>query len=182
MAGATLLRLEVPAWFVLAIEGVPRAHQCCCYTNHDTISAKYIAGLRAESPNSAAAAAVAAAPAGPPPRRATSPPLTPSCRRPKELRQLKAQLDVLSTANGSALFEMGNTKVLAAVFGPKPTELRSQEDEKRAIIRCEYAMAAFSTGTGVHNVGTPPSGVRSGQPIDVWRAGGACCAVRDAGW
>lgn len=67
-------------------------------------------------------------------------------RRPKELRQLKAQLDVLSSADGSALFEMGNTKVLAAVFGPKPCTNRGDEDEKRAVIKCEYAMAAFSTG------------------------------------
>jgi len=59
---------------------------------------------------------------------------------------------VLSSADGSALFEMGNTKVLAAVFGPKPVEQRSQEDEKRAVIKCEYSMAAFSTGGRVRGV------------------------------
>jgi ribonuclease PH len=32
-------------------------------------------------------------------------------RRPKELRQLKAELRVLQSADGSATFEMGNTKV-----------------------------------------------------------------------
>lgn len=32
-------------------------------------------------------------------------------RRPKELRQLKAELGVLKSADGSAMFEMGNTKV-----------------------------------------------------------------------
>jgi len=32
-------------------------------------------------------------------------------RRPKELRQLKAELGVLQSADGSATFEMGNTKV-----------------------------------------------------------------------
>ncbi len=53
---------------------------------------------------------------------------------------------MLASADGSAMFEMGNTKVLAAVFGPKPVEQRSQEDERRAIVRCEYAMATFSTG------------------------------------
>ncbi|PRW20485.1 exosome complex component RRP41-like protein isoform A [Chlorella sorokiniana] len=67
-------------------------------------------------------------------------------RRPKELRQLKAELGVLASADGSAMFEMGNTKVLAAVFGPKPIENRSQEDEKRCLVKCEYAMASFSTG------------------------------------
>ncbi|KAI7840133.1 hypothetical protein COHA_006172 [Chlorella ohadii] len=67
-------------------------------------------------------------------------------RRPKELRQLKAELGVLASADGSAMFEMGNTKVLAAVFGPKPVETRSQEDDKRCLVKCEYAMASFSTG------------------------------------
>lgn len=38
-------------------------------------------------------------------------------------------------------------QVLAAVFGPKPVETRSQEDEKRCLVKCEYAMASFSTGT-----------------------------------
>ncbi|GAB4815311.1 hypothetical protein N2152v2_002357 [Parachlorella kessleri] len=41
---------------------------------------------------------------------------------------------------------MGNTKVLAAVFGPKEVSQRSQLDTTGAIVRCEYAMAAFSTG------------------------------------
>jgi exosome complex RNA-binding protein Rrp42 (RNase PH superfamily) len=31
-------------------------------------------------------------------------------RRPKELRQLKCELGVLQSADGSAIFEMGNTK------------------------------------------------------------------------
>ena len=32
-------------------------------------------------------------------------------RRPRELRRINCQLDVLSNADGSAIFEMGNTKV-----------------------------------------------------------------------
>eukprot|EP00798_Chlamydomonas_sp_ICE-L_P023523 gene23523-9046_t len=67
-------------------------------------------------------------------------------RRPKELRRLNAQLDVLHSADGSAIFEMGNTKVLAAVFGPREVSVRSQRLDDRAIIKCEYSMAAFSTG------------------------------------
>jgi ribonuclease PH len=41
-------------------------------------------------------------------------------------------------------------QVLAAVFGPHEVELRSQMKEDRAIIKCEYAMAAFSTGNNTH--------------------------------
>lgn len=37
-------------------------------------------------------------------------------------------------------------QVLAAVFGPKPADIRAQADSSRATVRCEYAMAAFSTG------------------------------------
>ncbi|KAG2490057.1 hypothetical protein HYH03_011522 [Edaphochlamys debaryana] len=42
---------------------------------------------------------------------------------------------------------MGNTKVLAAVFGPHAVTRRSEQRsaEEGAIMVCEYAMAAFST-------------------------------------
>jgi exosome complex component RRP41 len=39
-------------------------------------------------------------------------------RRPKELRELRAQLRVLQSADGSATFEMGNTKVPPAWSSP----------------------------------------------------------------
>ncbi len=38
-------------------------------------------------------------------------------RRANELRRLNAQLDVLESADGSAIFEMGNTKAGAAPGG-----------------------------------------------------------------
>ncbi len=40
-------------------------------------------------------------------------------RRPDELRPIRIELGVLKNADGSAIFEMGNTKVIAAVYGPK---------------------------------------------------------------
>lgn len=67
-------------------------------------------------------------------------------RRPRELRRISCQLDVLTNADGSAIFEMGNTKVLAAVFGPHEVHKRGELQEDRAIVKCEYAMATFSTG------------------------------------
>jgi exosome complex component RRP41 len=69
-------------------------------------------------------------------------------RRPHELRRVAATIGVLAGADGSAVFQMGNTQVLASVFGPREVELRSQLRHDRAIIKCEYAMAAFSTGGG----------------------------------
>ncbi|BAT92754.1 hypothetical protein VIGAN_07158100 [Vigna angularis var. angularis] len=53
-------------------------------------------------------------------------------RRPMEMRQIRAEIGAVSKADGSAMFEMGNTKVIAAVYGPRE-------------VRCEYSMANFST-------------------------------------
>ena len=37
-------------------------------------------------------------------------------RRPRELRRLNCEIDVLGSADGSAIFEMGNTKVETYTF------------------------------------------------------------------
>ena len=39
-------------------------------------------------------------------------------RKPNELRRIKCSLGVFAQADGSAYLEQGNTKVLAAVYGP----------------------------------------------------------------
>lgn len=39
-------------------------------------------------------------------------------RRPHELRRIRCKLGVFEQPDGSAYLEQGNTKVLAAVFGP----------------------------------------------------------------
>ncbi|KAB2625396.1 exosome complex component RRP41-like [Pyrus ussuriensis x Pyrus communis] len=57
-------------------------------------------------------------------------------RRPMEI-------GVVGKADGSAVFEMGNTKVIAAVYGPREVQNRSQQ---MFSVRCEYTMANFSTG------------------------------------
>lgn len=67
-------------------------------------------------------------------------------RRAKELRRIRCQVGVLQDADGSAMFEMGNTQVLASVFGPREVDSRSELRQDRAIVKCEYAMANFSTG------------------------------------
>ncbi|GFP91947.1 exosome complex component rrp41 [Phtheirospermum japonicum] len=67
-------------------------------------------------------------------------------RRPMEMRQLRGEIGVVSRADGSAVFEMGNTKVIAAVYGPREVQNRSQQLNDQALVRCEYSMANFSTG------------------------------------
>jgi len=66
-------------------------------------------------------------------------------RRPNELRPIKIELGVLKNANGSAIFEMGNTKVIAAVYGPREMHPRHLALPDRAVLRVRYHMAPFST-------------------------------------
>ncbi|MHA1616564.1 MAG: exosome complex exonuclease Rrp41 [Candidatus Njordarchaeales archaeon] len=65
-------------------------------------------------------------------------------RRWDELRPLRMQVRVLKRADGSALVEMGGTKVLAAVYGPRESHPRHLLPPDRAILRVAYRMATFS--------------------------------------
>lgn len=65
-------------------------------------------------------------------------------RRAQELRQLKCEIGVFERADGSATFEMGNTKVLAVVHGPKPG--RSTSSSPQGTVWCEVAIASFCSG------------------------------------
>ncbi len=66
-------------------------------------------------------------------------------RKPDELRPIRMEVGVLNNANGSALVEFGKTKVLAAVYGPRELHPRHMSLPDRAVIRCRYHMAPFST-------------------------------------
>uniref|UniRef100_A0A7C2ZPS2 Exosome complex exonuclease Rrp41 n=1 Tax=Ignisphaera aggregans TaxID=334771 RepID=A0A7C2ZPS2_9CREN len=55
------------------------------------------------------------------------------------------EVGVLKNADGSAYVEFGNTKVIAAVYGPREVVPRHEELTDRAIIRCRYRMLSFST-------------------------------------
>ncbi|PKA64240.1 putative polyribonucleotide nucleotidyltransferase 1, chloroplastic [Apostasia shenzhenica] len=67
-------------------------------------------------------------------------------RRPNEMRQIRGEIGVVAKADGSALFEMGNTKVIATVYGPREVQNKNQQIHDQALVRCEYSMANFSTG------------------------------------
>lgn len=66
-------------------------------------------------------------------------------RAADELRPIKIESGVLKNAEGSAYLEWGNNKVLAAVYGPKEAQPRHVADPEKAIIKCRYAMAPFSS-------------------------------------
>ncbi len=66
-------------------------------------------------------------------------------RKPDELRPIKMQVGILKNANGSAYVEFGKTRVIAAVYGPREAQPKHLAIPYRAILRCRYHMAPFST-------------------------------------
>ena len=67
-------------------------------------------------------------------------------RKADELRVIKSKLGVFGQADGSAYLEQGNTKVLAAVYGPRePTQRGGGGETFEVKVNCQYSMAVFST-------------------------------------
>jgi len=66
-------------------------------------------------------------------------------RLPWDLRPIRMEVGVLSNADGSALVEYGGTRVVAAVYGPREAVPRHIALPDRAVLRCRYHMAPFST-------------------------------------
>ena len=66
-------------------------------------------------------------------------------RRLDELRPLKLEVGLLDKADGSAYIEHGKNKILAAVYGPREAQPRHIALADRAVLRCRYHMAPFST-------------------------------------
>ncbi|MGC8699671.1 MAG: exosome complex exonuclease Rrp41, partial [Candidatus Micrarchaeia archaeon] len=62
-----------------------------------------------------------------------------------ELRPIKIEAGVLKNADGSAYLEWGKNKVFAAVYGPREALPKHTADPERAVIKCRYAMAPFSS-------------------------------------
>ncbi len=65
-------------------------------------------------------------------------------RKPNELRETKMEVGVLEEADGSAMVETGNTRVVASVFGPQKLHPRHLQEPDRAVIKMRYNMAPFS--------------------------------------
>jgi exosome complex component RRP41 len=66
-------------------------------------------------------------------------------RKADELRKIKVLAGVVKNAKGSAYIEWGNNKIIAAVYGPKEVIPVHEADPKKAIIKCRYSMAPFSS-------------------------------------
>jgi len=67
----------------------------------------------------------------------------------EDFRPITVEVGVLKSAEGSAVFKFGDTYALAAVYGPRTMHPRHLQDPQRAILRCRYSMAPFSTNERV---------------------------------
>ncbi|CAH2098276.1 unnamed protein product [Euphydryas editha] len=83
-------------------------------------------------------------------------------RRPNELRRIRCKLGVFTQPDGSAYLEQGNTKVLAAVYGPHQAS-KSKSSVEGVVVNCQYSMATFSTGERKNR----PRGDRKSQEMSL---------------
>jgi exosome complex component RRP41 len=65
-------------------------------------------------------------------------------RKADELRETNMEVGVLDEADGSAMVEIGNTRVIASVFGPQDLHPKHLQESDRAVIKMRYNMAPFS--------------------------------------
>jgi len=65
-------------------------------------------------------------------------------RKPDELRPVKLEVGIISSADGSAYVEHGKNKILAAVYGPREVHPKHLALQDRTVLKCRYHMAPFS--------------------------------------
>jgi exosome complex component RRP41 len=59
------------------------------------------------------------------------------------------KVGVLQNANGSAIVKLGKTTAIAAVYGPRELFPKHLQSNDKALLKCHYAMAPFSTNERV---------------------------------
>jgi exosome complex component RRP41 len=65
-------------------------------------------------------------------------------RKFDETRKIKAKVGVIKRAAGSAMFQIGDTIAIAAVYGPKELYPGHLQNPEKGVLRCYYDMASFS--------------------------------------
>jgi len=68
----------------------------------------------------------------------------PDGRKVDELRPIKAKVGVVPNADGSAMFQSGDTIAIAAVYGPKKMHPQHSQNPEKGTLRCTYNMNSFS--------------------------------------
>ena len=67
-----------------------------------------------------------------------------SGRKFDELRKMEAKVGVIPRADGSAMFKIGDTIAIAAVYGPRELHPKFLQNQERGLLRCNYDMISFS--------------------------------------
>ncbi|MBU2496936.1 MAG: exosome complex exonuclease Rrp41 [Nanoarchaeota archaeon] len=65
-------------------------------------------------------------------------------RKFDETRKIEAEVGVIPNADGSAMFCFGDTKAIAAVYGPRTLYPQHLQDPTRGRLKCIYDMLSFS--------------------------------------
>lgn len=61
-----------------------------------------------------------------------------------EIREMKAKVGVIPSADGSAIFQTGKTIAIAAVRGPRALHPQHMQNPQKGILRVNYGMMPFS--------------------------------------
>ena len=67
-------------------------------------------------------------------------------RKFDETRKIEAEVGVIPNADGSAMFSFGDTKAVAAVYGPRTLYPQHLQDPTKGRLKCIYDMLSFSVG------------------------------------
>ena len=62
-----------------------------------------------------------------------------------ETRQIEAKVNIISRADGSAMFRIGKTTAYATVYGPRNMFPRFLQNPEKGTLRCHYNMLPFSS-------------------------------------
>lgn len=84
-------------------------------------------------------------------------------RKMDETRPIEAKVGIIPRATGSAMFKIGKTTALAAVYGPRDLHPKFMQDPSTGILRCHYNMMPFSG----HGDRVRPGGGRRSKDISM---------------
>lgn len=65
-------------------------------------------------------------------------------RKFDELREIKAKVGIVPSADGSAMYQSGKTRAVAIVRGPRLLHPKHMENPQKGILRVTYQMMSFS--------------------------------------
>ena len=60
------------------------------------------------------------------------------------MRPITAKVGIIPNADGSAMFQFGDTIAVAAVYGPKKMHPQHSQNPEKGTLRCDYNMLSFS--------------------------------------